>query len=173
GGIVSAVGAEALTAGGKRLRPLLVFLATPPSEPANVAAGVAVELAHMATLVHDDLIDGAAFRRGRASAWQEFGPDAARAAGDYLFARAFAELEDAGDPNDVALLADAVLCLARGEALQAIDTVARIGSEDVSTSNGRSATARRMRSAISSAWSGGVSGRRIENSSPPNRAGTS
>jgi len=118
GGVVSAVGAEALAAGGKRLRPLLVFLATPPSEPANVAAGVAVELVHMATLVHDDLIDGAAFRRGRASAWQEFGPDAARAAGDYLFARAFAELAGTGDPNDVALLADAVLCLARGEALQ-------------------------------------------------------
>ena len=118
GGIVSAVGAEALAAGGKRLRPLLVFLATPPSEPANVAAGVAVELVHMATLVHDDLIDGAAFRRGRASAWQEFGPDAACAAGDYLFARAFAELAGAGDPSDVALLAEAVLCLARGEALQ-------------------------------------------------------
>ena len=118
GGVVSAVGAEALTAGGKRLRPLLVFLATPPSEPANVAAGVAVELVHMATLVHDDLIDGAAFRRGRASAWQEFGPDAARAAGDYLFARAFAELAGAGDPSDVELLAEAVLCLARGEALQ-------------------------------------------------------
>ena len=118
GGLVSAVGAEALAAGGKRLRPLLVFLATPPSEPANVAAGVAVELVHMATLVHDDLIDGAAFRRGRASAWQEFGPDAACAAGDYLFARAFAELAGAGDPSDVALLAEAVLCLARGEALQ-------------------------------------------------------
>jgi len=118
GGVVSAVGAEALAAGGKRLRPLLVFLATPPGEPGNVAAGVAVELVHMATLVHDDLIDGAAFRRGRASAWQAFGPDAARAAGDYLFARAFAEIAAAGDSHDVNLLAEAVLCLARGEALQ-------------------------------------------------------
>ncbi|HEX6700799.1 MAG TPA: polyprenyl synthetase family protein [Gaiellaceae bacterium] len=118
GGIVSAVGAEALAAGGKRLRPLLVFLATPPDDAAKVAAGVAVELVHMATLVHDDLIDGAAFRRGRVSAWQAFGPDAARAAGDYLFARAFAELASAGDAGDVALLANAVLCLARGEALQ-------------------------------------------------------
>jgi geranylgeranyl pyrophosphate synthase len=72
----------------------------------------------MATLVHDDLIDGAAFRRGRASAWHAFGPEAARAAGDYLFARAFAELAAAGDPSNVSLLADAVLCLARGEALQ-------------------------------------------------------
>jgi len=118
GGLVGSIGSEALAAGGKRLRPLLVFLATPPGETPNVAAGVAVELVHMATLVHDDLIDGAAFRRGRASAWQAFGPDAARAAGDYLFARAFAELAAAGDPGDVSLLAGAVLCLARGEALQ-------------------------------------------------------
>ena len=46
----------------------------------------------MATLVHDDLIDGAGVRRGRAAAWTAHGEDAARAAGDYLFARAFAEL---------------------------------------------------------------------------------
>jgi geranylgeranyl pyrophosphate synthase len=72
----------------------------------------------MATLVHDDLIDGAEFRRGRAAAWAAYGPDAARAAGDYLFARAFAELTETGDARSVALLADATLCLARGEALQ-------------------------------------------------------
>jgi hypothetical protein len=51
--------------------------------------------------------------------------------------------------------------------------VARIGSLEVSTSKALAATARRMRSAISSACSGGVSGSRIENSSPPKRAGTS
>src|SRR6266508_3134997 len=90
-GIVAAVGVEALAAGGKRLRPLLVFLAGQAGRSATVAAGVAVELVHMATLIHDDLIDGAAFRRGRASAWRAFGPEAARAAGDYLFARAFHE----------------------------------------------------------------------------------
>jgi len=73
---------------------------------------------HMATLVHDDLIDGAEFRRGRASAWAAYGPEAARAAGDYLFARAFAELSTTGDPRAVAILAEAALCLARGEALQ-------------------------------------------------------
>jgi geranylgeranyl pyrophosphate synthase len=72
----------------------------------------------MATLVHDDLIDRAEFRRGRASAWTTYGERAARAAGDYLFARAFAELTASGDTWAVAVLADAALCLARGEALQ-------------------------------------------------------
>src|SRR5437763_15211402 len=114
-GLVAQVGAPALQAGGKRLRPLLCFLAAEPSEP-PVAAGVAVELVHMATLVHDDLIDGAEFRRGRASAWSAYGPAAARATGDYLFARAFAELAETGDTPAVALLGDAALCLARGEA---------------------------------------------------------
>ncbi len=117
-GLVAAVSADALNAGGKRLRPLLVFFATPTGEAPSVAAGAAVELVHMATLVHDDLIDGAEFRRGRASAWSAFGPEAARATGDYLFARAFAELCATGDARAVALLADAALCLARGEAMQ-------------------------------------------------------
>jgi geranylgeranyl pyrophosphate synthase len=117
-GLVSAVSGDALNAGGKRLRPLLVFFATPPGESPSVAAGAAVELVHMATLVHDDLIDGAEFRRGRASAWSAYGPEAARATGDYLFARAFAELATTGDAQAVALLANATLCLARGEAMQ-------------------------------------------------------
>ena len=118
GGIVAAVSRDALSAGGKRLRPLLVFFSAPAGRAPSVAAGVAVELVHMATLVHDDLIDGAEFRRGRASAWSAYGPDAARATGDYLFARAFAELAATGDAHAVALLADAALCLARGEAMQ-------------------------------------------------------
>lgn len=117
-GLVAAVAGDALAAGGKRLRPLLVFLATPPGTRPPVAAGVAVELVHMATLVHDDLIDGAEFRRGRASAWSAYGPAAARATGDYLFARAFAELAATGAAQAVSLLAEAALSLARGEAMQ-------------------------------------------------------
>ncbi|HEY7795337.1 MAG TPA: polyprenyl synthetase family protein [Gaiellaceae bacterium] len=117
-GVVAGVGADALAAGGKRLRPLLAFLAAAPGSRPPVAAGVAVELVHMATLVHDDLIDGAAVRRGRSSAWAAHGHDAARASGDYLFARAFAELAAEGDLHAVEVLAEACLCLARGEAMQ-------------------------------------------------------
>jgi geranylgeranyl pyrophosphate synthase len=121
-GLASTVGAEALAAGGKRLRPLLVFLAAPAGREPPYAAGVAVELVHMATLVHDDLIDRAGYRRGRASAWARFGPDAARAAGDYLFARAFAELAATGYDRAVSTLASGCLSLARGEALQRAQT---------------------------------------------------
>ncbi|HEU5009341.1 MAG TPA: polyprenyl synthetase family protein [Gaiellaceae bacterium] len=117
-GLVAKVGASALAAGGKRLRPALAFLSSSPGGNPPLAAGVAVELVHMATLVHDDLIDGAAVRRGRASAWSEHGPDAAKACGDYLFARAFSVLAETGDASAVAVLADASLALARGEAMQ-------------------------------------------------------
>src|SRR5262249_34838352 len=121
-GLVAAVGNEALAAGGKRLRPALVFLSAPPGAEPPLAAGVAVELVHMATLVHDDLIDRAHFRRGKAAAWSIYGPAAARATGDYLFARAFSELSATGDAAAVEILADATLALARGEALQRTQT---------------------------------------------------
>jgi geranylgeranyl pyrophosphate synthase len=114
---VAAVGRNAVAAGGKRLRPLLVHLTASDRERA-LRAGVAVELAHVATLVHDDLIDGAELRRGRSSAWHEHGADAARAGGDYLFSRAFAELSEMGDLEGVDILARACLAIARGEAMQ-------------------------------------------------------
>jgi geranylgeranyl pyrophosphate synthase len=117
-GLVADIGAGALAAGGKRLRPALAFLSSSPDDPPPVAAGAAVELVHMATLVHDDLIDGAAVRRGQAAAWSEHGADAAKAGGDYLFARAFAVLTKTGDASAVGALAAASLALARGEAMQ-------------------------------------------------------
>jgi octaprenyl-diphosphate synthase len=117
-GLVAEVGRGALDAGGKRLRPALAFLSSSPHDDSPLAAGVAVELVHMATLVHDDLIDGAALRRGRPAAWSAHGEAAARAAGDYLFARAFSVLSATGDPDAVRVLADASLALARGEAMQ-------------------------------------------------------
>jgi geranylgeranyl pyrophosphate synthase len=76
----------------------------------------------MATLVHDDLVDGARLRRGLPAAWSVYGADAAKAAGDYLYACAFNVLADSGDESAVATLADAALCLARGEAMQKLQT---------------------------------------------------
>ena len=94
-----------------------MFLAA-GAQPAPLAAGVAVELVHLATLVHDDLIDGARMRRGSAAVWATHGEGTALATGDYLFARAFAELAATGDAEAVAMVAEAAVCLARGEALQ-------------------------------------------------------
>jgi geranylgeranyl pyrophosphate synthase len=120
-GVVAEAATETLAAGGKRLRPALVYLATPKelrSAERTVAAGAAVELVHMATLVHDDLLDGAELRRGQPTTWATHGERAAKATGDHLFARAFALLASTGDGRAVSLLANASLALARGEALQ-------------------------------------------------------
>jgi geranylgeranyl pyrophosphate synthase len=117
-GVAAAVGKESLAAGGKRLRPVLVFLSSPEGAAQPLAAGVAVELLHMATLVHDDVIDGAEVRRGRASVWSAHGVDVARATGDYLFSRAIAELAGAADLRAVSIIAESALCLVRGETMQ-------------------------------------------------------
>jgi geranylgeranyl pyrophosphate synthase len=116
-GVVADASADALDAGGKRLRPLLVHLTSDERERA-LRGGAAVELAHTASLVHDDVIDGAELRRGREAVWHAYGEPVARATGDYLFARAFAELADAGDLEGVQILAGTCLALVRGEALQ-------------------------------------------------------
>jgi geranylgeranyl pyrophosphate synthase len=116
-GLVEAVGRTAVGAGGKRLRPLLVHL-TSPSRERSLRSGVAIELAHVATLVHDDLIDGAELRRGLPAAWYAHGAHAARTGGDYLFACAFAELAAGGDLGGVKILSRACLSIVRGEAMQ-------------------------------------------------------
>jgi heptaprenyl diphosphate synthase len=121
GGSTAATARETLTAGGKRLRPLLVLLSAPAAGQETVdlvRAGSAVELVHMATLVHDDVLDHASLRRGRPTVWAQHGERVAGATGDFLFARAFAVLAEAGDLECLALLAQAALGLSEGEALQ-------------------------------------------------------
>jgi geranylgeranyl pyrophosphate synthase len=112
-----------LAAGGKRLRPLLVLLCAGREEPdADVVAGAAaVELLHMATLVHDDVLDRAPLRRGYPTVFATAGRDAATATGDLLFARAFAELAATGSAAAVQALSAASTALARGELMQRDD----------------------------------------------------
>ncbi len=121
GGPVADAGAQTLRAGGKRLRPMLTYLCSPAAgrdRPELVVAGCAVELIHMATLVHDDQLDRAPLRRGIPTVWHEHGPTLATATGDHLFARAFAELVQTGDMIAVSILSNACSALARGEILQ-------------------------------------------------------
>ncbi len=110
-----------LSAGGKRLRPILVFLCGEGGGEALVPAAAAVELLHMATLVHDDVLDRADLRRGRPTVYATGGSAMATATGDLLFSRAFAELAAAGDADAVRALSVASSALARGELLQRAD----------------------------------------------------
>jgi geranylgeranyl pyrophosphate synthase len=109
-----------LAAGGKRLRPVLVFLCGGEGRHLPAAAA-AVELLHMATLVHDDVLDGASLRRGKPTVFASGGRHAATATGDLLFSRAFAELASTGSAAGVRALSRASSALARGELMQRAD----------------------------------------------------
>jgi geranylgeranyl pyrophosphate synthase len=118
---------QTIAAGGKRLRPLLVFLAAgapPPPTEGLLRAAVAVELVHGATLIHDDVLDGSPLRRGRPTVFASGGRNMAIATGDLLFSRAFAELAATGSVEAVRVLARASQELASGEVMQRADAFA-------------------------------------------------
>ncbi|MDO8586387.1 MAG: polyprenyl synthetase family protein [Armatimonadota bacterium] len=114
-----------LTAGGKRLRPALVTLAAKaccaPYDPDRVVIiAAATELIHMATLMHDDVIDRTDSRRGRATANAFWGNKLTVLSGDYVLSRAFWLLTKDGDLRALRLIADLTLAMSEGEALQLI-----------------------------------------------------
>ncbi len=124
GEALSSHAGETLAAGGKRLRPMLVLLcAGRQGAEAAIRSASAIELVHMATLVHDDVLDAAPLRRGRPTVVAQAGADTATAVGDLLFSRAFAELASgaAADERRVSLLAAASVGLAQGELAQRRD----------------------------------------------------
>ncbi|MFI6286802.1 polyprenyl synthetase family protein [Streptomyces sp. NPDC051018] len=107
-------------AGGKRFRPLLVMLAAQfgdPHAPGVVPSAVVVELTHLATLYHDDVMDEAEVRRGVDSANARWGNSVAVLTGDFLFARASHILADLG-PEAVRVQAEAFERLVTGQILE-------------------------------------------------------
>jgi heptaprenyl diphosphate synthase len=117
-GTTATAARDVIEAGGRRIRPLLVFFASEPDSPPPVAGGAAVELLHIATLVHDDLLDRAPSRRGVASTWCRYGDDAALATGVYLLGRALREVESLADEDATASFIETCTALVQGEALQ-------------------------------------------------------
>jgi heptaprenyl diphosphate synthase len=104
-------------AGGKRFRPMLVLLASQfgdPKAPGVIPAAVVVELTHLATLYHDDVMDEAVMRRGEASANSRWDNTVAILTGDYLFARASDLLADLG-PEAVRIQARTFARLVEGQ----------------------------------------------------------
>jgi geranylgeranyl pyrophosphate synthase len=128
------LGAEAeatLNAGGKRMRPLLVLMAAGDGAGDRaVRVATAVEMVHMATLVHDDVLDGAPVRRGRPTVVARSGRERAVGVGDLLFSRAFAELAVDGGEDEVAELSSASVALVLGELAQRHDAFDTSTTED-------------------------------------------
>ena len=113
---------QILEAGGKRLRPALVFLAAGLGRRPRVndvyRAAMAIEFIHNATLIHDDLIDGAPTRRGLKTIHESLGPNPAIIIGDYYFAKGANLMSSIGNPDIDALLSETVMTICFGEMLQ-------------------------------------------------------
>lgn len=144
-----------LAAGGKRVRPLLISLLaraldTPFSKLAPCA--VAAELVHTATLLHDDVLDGATVRRGRLAAHLKYDAHTAILSGDALLSKAISDIAELGDPEVLRRLAQTVRELVEGECLQA-DLMGQVhGDVDAVMEIARRKTASLF------AWAGWVSG---------------
>ena len=125
--LIPQLAAHIVAAGGKRLRPLLTLAAARLCDYPGAAGGArhvalaaCVEFIHTATLLHDDVVDESALRRGMASANAVFGNQASVLVGDFLFARAFQLMVEDGSLKVLAILSRAAATIAEGEVLQLV-----------------------------------------------------
>jgi len=119
--LVNSVSRYIVNSGGKRLRPLLVLLAARAcgyEGDKHIQAAVIIEFIHTATLLHDDVVDSSALRRGLATAHSVFGNQASVLVGDFLYSRSFQLMVRVGHMRIMDVLADATNTIAEGEVLQ-------------------------------------------------------
>jgi len=119
--LVSQVSQYIVTSGGKRLRPLLVLLAARAlgyKGKQHIRSAAIIEFIHTATLLHDDVVDSSARRRGRDTANTVFGNQASVLVGDFLYSRAFQMMVDVDSMRIMQILSDATNTIAAGEVMQ-------------------------------------------------------
>lgn len=122
--LVSQIADYIISAGGKRIRPVLVLLVANAfgyrgTHHHQLAA--VVEFIHTATLLHDDVVDESSLRRGRQTANAMFGNAASVLVGDFVYSRAFQMMVAVGEPRVMEILADATNVIAEGEVLQLLN----------------------------------------------------
>jgi octaprenyl-diphosphate synthase len=115
-----------LFAGGKRLRPLLMILATKlcgaEATPGSYRLSVLFEYLHAATLLHDDVVDEAQFRRGRRAAHHLWGNQAVILVGDFLYSRAIRLAVEEGNMDVLDVVSRTTTLMSEGEVLQLLNT---------------------------------------------------
>jgi len=119
--LIPDLAAHLVDSGGKRLRPLLTLAAARLGGYAgrhHVKLAAAVEFIHTATLLHDDVVDASALRRGKIAANIVWGNKPSVLVGDYLFSRAFVLMVEAGSIEVLGVLARASAVIAEGEVMQ-------------------------------------------------------
>ncbi len=122
--LVDQIAEHIIAGGGKRLRPLLVVLAgracgaTGAAGAAHIQAAAFIEFIHTATLLHDDVVDMSALRRGRDTANEVFGNQASVLVGDFVYSRAFQMMAAVRSQRVIEIMAEATNVIAEGEVLQ-------------------------------------------------------
>ena len=119
--LIQEMGGYIASAGGKRLRPILLLLAARVAGyrgPRGVRLACVVELLHTATLIHDDVVDQAPLRRGRPSANAQWGDDASLLVGDHLYSKSFAMLVRDNDRAVMETLARSTVSMTEAEVFQ-------------------------------------------------------
>ena len=120
--LVSEIGAYIVESGGKRLRPLMVLLTSGALEytqdDRHIKLAATIEFLHTATLLHDDVVDHSALRRGKLTANEKWGNAPSVLVGDFLYSRAFQMMVEIGELSVMEILADATNTIAEGEVLQ-------------------------------------------------------
>ena len=122
--LVNQIAEYIISAGGKRLRPVLVLLvanAYSYKGTAHHELAAVVEFIHTATLLHDDVVDESSLRRGRATANALFGNAASVLVGDFLYSRAFQMRADLANMRVMQILSEATNVIAEGEVLQLLN----------------------------------------------------
>lgn len=123
-GLVENIGHYIIDAGGKRLRPLLVLLcarALNCDKDSVIDLAVIIEFIHTATLLHDDVVDVSALRRGRPTANAEWGNAPSVLVGDFLYSRAFQMLVKIGVMDIMAIMSDSTNTISEGEVQQLVN----------------------------------------------------
>jgi len=122
--LINQLGGYIIHSGGKRLRPLLVVLASRAlgyRGDKHITLAAIIEFIHTATLLHDDVVDASALRRGQATANSVFGNEASVLTGDFLYSRAFEMMVDVGNMRVMEILAHTTNTIAEGEVLQLLN----------------------------------------------------
>ncbi len=129
--LISQIGTYIISAGGKRLRPIITILAGKAlgyDDSKLYSLAAMVEFIHTSTLLHDDVVDESDLRRGRKTANNLFGNAAAVLVGDFLYTRAFQLMVSSGSMRILEVMADATNIIAEGEVMQLMN----IGNTDIS-----------------------------------------
>lgn len=122
--LINEIGKYIVSSGGKRMRPtalLLTALACGYHGQDHIKMAAVIEFIHTATLLHDDVVDAANIRRGRRTANQIWGTEAAVLVGDFLYSRSFQMMVEINNIKILQIIADATNAIAQGEVLQLLN----------------------------------------------------